>query len=278
MNKIEKLRKIINEYYCKECNDFGLCEYCEPKQTLVDIETVLKSFKTLIADPAVKNIIEVCDGFDEVKNGLTAYRRLKEDHSIQVRTVGKISKATLEKYKELKIWDIVKKYPEELGMIIQCKDYEEYKSTFSDINLEEEIEITEEQFNLVKNFFTKKEPEVQISIDDTVDHSKPMSTIDDTVDPNKPISIANDTVLKVEQPFDNCCKGKGLFDGYKCPHCGESYYREDYTTSTLIYSPIIIKDGKVVSNDLNTYSTHCHCLNCGKDFDIRTKDGKTIIE
>lgn len=42
MTKIEKIRKALNESYCQECKEFGLCEYCELKQTLVDIEDVLK--------------------------------------------------------------------------------------------------------------------------------------------------------------------------------------------------------------------------------------------
>ena len=59
----------------------------------------------------------------------------------------------LAKYDELKVWNIIKQYPEELGMILDCKNYEEYKQTFSDIDCEDEIEITEEQFNIVKKFF-----------------------------------------------------------------------------------------------------------------------------
>ena len=164
MNKIEKLRKIINESYCQECNDFGLCEYCEPKQTLVDIENVLSVYEYLL--------ISTRSDFDyekKVKKATESYRRLMED---------------------------------------------------------------------------------------------------------KPKEIV------IEEPsIDKCCvdDSKGLFDGYKCPYCGECYYQESYTTSTLLYCPTVIKNGKVVSKDLNTSTTHCHCLNCGKDFTISHQDGKTIV-
>lgn len=53
-----------------------------------------------------------------------------------------------------------------------------------------------------------------------------------------------------------------------CPHCGKSYYREDYSTSTCMYCPPIIKNGKVISEDKNISVKHCHCLNCDKDFTI----------
>ena len=238
MNKIEKLRKIINETYCQACNDFGLCEYCEPKQTLVDIETVFKYFKKLIENPMIA---------ETVYDGIVAYKRLMDSEEIKVRTTSQISKENLLKYEELKIWSIIKKYPEELGMILQCKDYEEYKSTFSDIDCEEEIEITEEQFNLVKNFFTKKEP-----------------------------IAATPNLIVDNMPIDNY-EAKGLLGEIKCPYCNESYFSIDYTTSTLMYCPTIIKDGKVVSHDGNTTTEVCTCHNCHKKFFISHKDGKTTI-
>ena len=52
----------------------------------------------------------------------------------------------------------------------------------------------------------------------------------------------------------------------KCPHCGESYYQELYSTSTCLAWIPIYKNGKIVNKDPNTTSTHCHCLECGKDF------------
>lgn len=269
MNKIEKLRKIINETYCQACNDFGLCEYCEPKQTLVDIETILKDFKKLIDNPIIA---------DTVYDGIVAYKRLMESEEIKVRTAGKISEENLLKYEELKIWNIVKKYPEELGMILQCKDYKEYELTFYIAGIDCGPEITEEQFNLVKNFFTKKDFEIKISTADTIDHSKPMSAIDDTIDPNKPISVAKEIIIE-EPPIDRCCvdDGRGLFSNYRCPNCGESYFSIDYTTSTLMYCPTVIKDGKVVSHDCNTTTEVCTCHNCHKKFFVSHKDGKTII-
>lgn len=273
MNKIEKLRKIINESYCQECDKFGLCEYCEPKQTLVDIEAVLSIYEYLL----ISNRNNI-DYENKVKKATEAYKRLVESEEIKVRTADRISKENLLKYEELKILSIVKKYPEELGMILQCKDYKEYELTFYIAGIDCGPEISEEQFNLIKNFFTKKEPEIKISTADTVDHSKPMSTIDDTIDPNKPISVSKEIIIE-EPPMDRCCvdDGRGLFSNYRCPNCGESYFSIDYTTSTLMYCPTIIKDGKVVSHDGNTTTEVCTCHNCHKKFFISHRDGKTII-
>jgi len=53
-------------------------------------------------------------------------------------------------YDEVKVWNLIKKFPHELGFILQEKDYAAYVDTFG---ASDEIPITEEQFNLVKNFF-----------------------------------------------------------------------------------------------------------------------------
>ena len=55
-------------------------------------------------------------------------------------------------------------------------------------------------------------------------------------------------------------------ENVRCPHCGESYYKELYSTRTSVYYPPIYKDGVNINHDRNTTTTNCHCLNCGKDF------------
>lgn len=54
----------------------------------------------------------------------------------------------------------------------------------------------------------------------------------------------------------------------RCPHCGESYYMENYSTSTCLYCPPIYKDGVNINPDRNTSTTHCTCMNCGKEFSV----------
>ena len=34
-----------------------------------------------------------------------------------------------------------------------------------------------------------------------------------------------------------------------------------------MYSPIVVKDGQVISTTPNYYTHHCQCLECGKRFD-----------
>ena len=51
-----------------------------------------------------------------------------------------------------------------------------------------------------------------------------------------------------------------------CPHCGESYYMEKYSSTTAVYYPPIYKDGVNINPDRNKTTTHCTCMNCGKDF------------
>ena len=56
-------------------------------------------------------------------------------------------------------------------------------------------------------------------------------------------------------------------DLIRCPHCGESYYVENYSVSTAVYYPPIYKDGVNINPDRNQSITHCTCMNCGKEFD-----------
>ena len=56
------------------------------------------------------------------------------------------------KQDELKVWEVIKNNPGELSVILQEKNYAMYVETF-DIN--DDIPITEEEFNLVKDYFTK---------------------------------------------------------------------------------------------------------------------------
>ena len=53
---------------------------------------------------------------------------------------------------------------------------------------------------------------------------------------------------------------------HRCPHCGESYYMENYSTMTTVYYPPIYKDGVNINPDRNTCSVNCTCMNCGKEF------------
>lgn len=51
-----------------------------------------------------------------------------------------------------------------------------------------------------------------------------------------------------------------------CPHCGESYYMENYSTTTCVYYPPIYKDGVNINPDKNKSTVHCTCMHCGQSF------------
>lgn len=55
-----------------------------------------------------------------------------------------------------------------------------------------------------------------------------------------------------------------------CPHCGESYYMENYSIRTAAYYPPIYKDGVNINPDRNTTTTYCTCMNCGKEFSYKS--------
>lgn len=52
----------------------------------------------------------------------------------------------------------------------------------------------------------------------------------------------------------------------RCPHCGESYYMQNFSTSTCVYYPPIYKDGVNINPDRNTTTVYCTCMNCKKEF------------
>ena len=64
----------------------------------------------------------------------------------------------------------------------------------------------------------------------------------------------------------------------KCPNCGVSHYQEKYHTATAMYCPPIIKDGVVISEDDNYYTTNCSCIACGYDFQIVRHKGKVTVK
>jgi hypothetical protein len=77
--------------------------------------------------------------------------------------------------------------------------------------------------------------------------------------------------MKFDEMSTNCTLDAAVYAvdvkiSHLCPHCGESYYMENYNTSTCVYYPPIYKDGVNINPDRNTCTTHCTCLNCGKEF------------
>ena len=62
----------------------------------------------------------------------------------------------------------------------------------------------------------------------------------------------------------------------RCPKCNQSYFTIRYSTSTAMWSPIIVKDGKVISSNPNYETHHCQCIACGAFFDVTEHNG--VIE
>lgn len=59
---------------------------------------------------------------------------------------------------------------------------------------------------------------------------------------------------------------KGLYDDIRCPFCGAKHFTINYTTSTLVHSPVVVTDGQAEIIGGNKTTTHCTCLNCMKEF------------
>lgn len=59
----------------------------------------------------------------------------------------------------------------------------------------------------------------------------------------------------------------------RCPKCNASYFTIRYSTSTAMWSPTVIKDGKVISSNPNYETHHCQCIACGAFFDVTEHNG-----
>ena len=55
---------------------------------------------------------------------------------------------------EAYIFDLVKKYPEELCFVLEANTYDDYVKTYTDAGgTEEEVELSEQEFNALKDCF-----------------------------------------------------------------------------------------------------------------------------
>ena len=55
---------------------------------------------------------------------------------------------------EAYIFDLVKKYPEELCFVLDANTYDDYVKTYTDAGgTEEEVELSEQEFNALKDYF-----------------------------------------------------------------------------------------------------------------------------
>ena len=55
---------------------------------------------------------------------------------------------------EAYIFDLVKKYPEELCFVLEANTYDDYVKTYTDVGgTEEEVELSEQEFNALKDYF-----------------------------------------------------------------------------------------------------------------------------
>ncbi len=55
---------------------------------------------------------------------------------------------------EAYIFDLIKKYPEELCFVLEANTYDDYVKTYTDVGgTEEEVELSEQEFNALKDCF-----------------------------------------------------------------------------------------------------------------------------
>jgi len=146
---LEEIKDLLNKTTCFDCKDFGLCEYCALKQVLVDLNNIINAFAILLEKyPRLK--LAALKKDKNVLNGIEALKQIQDQKSFE-----NLRQVTDE---ELEAYYLVKQYPEELGMVLQCNSYAEYKQTFYDIDYDDEdIPLSKENFDLIKEHFKSNE-------------------------------------------------------------------------------------------------------------------------
>ena len=97
----------------------------------------------------------------EYKGDIYCYRCIreilaKEAHNMIKESTGYDLETELLIGDEVKVWNLVQKHPDELGFVLDCRNYSEYIDTYE--NLVDDISevepaLTEEEFNILKRFF-----------------------------------------------------------------------------------------------------------------------------
>lgn len=82
------------------------------------------------------------------------YTHESNDKKVPLKSILPTSFKTIEK--ELRVFEIIDKYPDELGFVLDSNTYEDYVKTY--ITLDEKLEqikpvLSEKQFNILKEHF-----------------------------------------------------------------------------------------------------------------------------
>ena len=79
-----------------------------------------------------------------------------EDNSLvkALKDVYEDAKEPVEFDDEAYIFDLIKKYPEELGFVLESKTYDDYVKTYTDAGgMKEEAELSKQEFEALKDYF-----------------------------------------------------------------------------------------------------------------------------
>ena len=79
-----------------------------------------------------------------------------EDNSLvkALKDVYEDAKEPVEFDDEDYIFDLIKKYPEELGLVLESKTYDDYVKTYTDVGeMKEEAELSKQEFEALKDYF-----------------------------------------------------------------------------------------------------------------------------
>ena len=79
-----------------------------------------------------------------------------EDNSLvkALKDVYEDAKEPVEFDDEAYIFDLIKKYPEELGFVLESKTYDDYVKTYTDAGrMKEETELSKQEFEALKDYF-----------------------------------------------------------------------------------------------------------------------------
>lgn len=66
-------------------------------------------------------------------------------------------------------------------------------------------------------------------------------------------------------------------DLIRCPRCGDSYYSEQYSTTTAMYWAPVFRNGILQNSNPNKTTVVCHCCTCGNEFKYTRGDNESVV-
>ena len=119
------------------------------EKVLEDIKAIWKKYPDMRLGQLIGNVLEGPNLYYVEDKGLVDALRLMYEGA----------KEPIRFDEDAYIFDIIKKHPDELGFVLQAKDFKDYLASYENVsdNPEKDAELSEAEFVALKTYFSSKE-------------------------------------------------------------------------------------------------------------------------